>query len=83
MDKHIEIPACENHGGVHLMKITIPWSCPICGGPRGEPCKVRSYDGSTYLACDGWENPCGHIDLYKNVREEWFTIRNRRAGTEE
>jgi hypothetical protein len=22
------------------------------------------------LACDGWRNPCGHVDLYKNVRTE-------------
>lgn len=22
------------------------------------------------LACDGWTNPCGHIDFYADVRAE-------------
>lgn len=29
-----------------------------------------SYDGSRRLACDGWTNPCGHVDTYAAVRVE-------------
>lgn len=23
-----------------------------------------------YMNCDGWKNPCGHIDKYSKIREE-------------
>ena len=29
-----------------------------------------SYDGSRRLNCDGWSNPCGHVDYYSAVRAE-------------
>jgi hypothetical protein len=38
--------------------------------PRGQLVRGISYDGSRQLACDGWTNPCGHIDLYAAVRNE-------------
>lgn len=52
------------------MSVTLPWRCPRCGGPRGEVFRTISYDGSRRLACDGWKNPCGHIDFYATARHE-------------
>ena len=56
--------------GQHLITVTLRWVCPTCGGPRGQVRPAISYDGSRRLACDGWTNPCGHIDFYADVRAE-------------
>lgn len=66
----VRIPACHEHAGHHARTVTLPWVCPQCGGPRGEPFPTVSYDGSRRLACDGWVNPCGHLDTYAAVRQE-------------
>jgi hypothetical protein len=66
----VTIPAGEQHEGLHSMRVTLPWTCPQCGGPRGEPFETTSYDGSRRLGCDGWKNPCGHVDGYAAVRQE-------------
>ena len=68
--KEVEIPACSQHLGLYKIKVKLKWTCPTCGKPRGEIRKVRSYDGSLYMECDGWSNSCGHIDLYAKLREE-------------
>lgn len=52
------------------MTIEISDVCPVCGGKRGAPTPGFSYDGSRRLSVSMWENPCGHIDYYKNVRIE-------------
>lgn len=70
------IPARANHEGFHSMMVTLEWVCPRCGGPRGEPFDTVSYDGSRRLHCDGWRNPCGHVDKYAAVREEAGEARN-------
>ena len=70
LTKTVTIPACDQHDGFSITKVKLEWICPICRKPRGEIKNVRSYDGSRYLHCDGWENPCGHIDKYSDVREE-------------
>ena len=67
--KTVTIPACSQHGGYKTITVTIPWVCPECGAQRGAIKKVQSYDGSLRLICDGWENPCGHIDKYPDVRK--------------
>lgn len=72
--KTVYIPAYEQHNGVYGMYVTIPWICPVCEEIRGEPFKTKSYDGSRILYCDGWLNPCGHVDKYKDVRNEFNTI---------
>lgn len=64
------IPASDQHEGFHSIRVTLPWTCPQCGGPRGEPFKTISYDGSRRLGCDGWKNACGHVDGYADVRAE-------------
>lgn len=68
--KSVYIPAREEHEGLHGVTVNLNWLCPICGEPRGQIRKVRSYDGSLCLQCDGWDNPCGHIDKYAAVRKE-------------
>ena len=66
----IRIPGSTDHDGHHLITVTLRWVCPVCGGPRGPVIATLSYDGSRRLACDGWSNPCGHIDHYATVRTE-------------
>jgi hypothetical protein len=50
--------------------VTVDWVCPHCKGPRGEPFKIPSYDGSRRMIVDGWKNPCGHVDKYADVVDE-------------
>lgn len=66
----VTIPSCEQHEGFFSMTVTISDYCPKCGGKRGVPYKGFSYDGSRRLVVDCWENPCGHVDKYSEVREE-------------
>jgi len=64
------IPATPEHGGIASLQVTLQWVCPVCGQERGKPQQTRSYDGSRILYCDGWANPCGHVDKYEAVKEE-------------
>lgn len=66
----VTIPACDNHDGIYKVTVDVEWICPVCGNPRGEIKKVRSYDGSRWMIVDGWDNPCGHVDSYKAIRFE-------------
>lgn len=66
----VEVPGRAQHAGYGTVHITLVWKCPTCGGPRGEPYRTTSWDGSRQLACDGWVNPCGHVDFYSAVRAE-------------
>lgn len=68
--KTICIPASENHEGLFDVNLFVKWICPICGEPRGETNKGYSYDGGLRLCCDVWENSCGHIDYYDDIRQE-------------
>ncbi len=68
--KEVYIPACAEHEGQRGVKVKLHWVCPVCGQPRGKIKKVRSYDGSLILFCDGWGNPCGHVDKYDDVIAE-------------
>lgn len=68
--KTVTIPRVAEHEGMLAAKVTVPWVCPTCGRPRGEPFKTVSYDGSKRLHCDGWKNPCGHVDKYAAVVTE-------------
>lgn len=64
----VTIPAMEAHDGTAAVRVTLPWRCLHCHGPRGEPAPTVSYDGSRRLAVDGWSNPCGHTEKYSEVR---------------
>ncbi len=66
----VRIPGSDDHAGHHLTTATLRWVCRACGGPRGDIRPAISYDGSRRLTCDGWTNPCGHIDTYAAVRLE-------------
>jgi hypothetical protein len=66
----VRIPGSRDHAGHHLVTVTLRWVCPVCDGPRGDVHPVISYDGSRRLACDGWTNPCGHVDTYAAARRE-------------
>ena len=66
----VHIPGSTDHEGHHLITVTLRWVCPVCGGPRAPVDATLSYDGFRRLACDGWSNPCGHIDNYTAVRAE-------------
>jgi len=68
--KTVTIPAGREHQGYYSLTVKLYWTCPTCGGPRGEIGTGFSYDGSRRLVVNVWENPCGHVDYYPNVREE-------------
>lgn len=64
----VTIPGCRDHGGLHSIKLSLPWVCRVCGGARGEPFDSLSFDGSRRLIVHSWNNPCGHIEKYQDVR---------------
>lgn len=68
----VTIPRTTEHEGMpfNLMTVEIDDKCPKCGEMRGKPYKTHSYDGSRRLTVDGWNNPCGHIDKYSELREK-------------
>ena len=66
----VTIPSSSTHGGFGLVTLEISDNCPTCGEKRGEIFATHSYDGSRRLNCDGWNNPCGHIDKYSDIRQE-------------
>ena len=72
----VTIPMIEQHQGWigNVKKIRISAICPKCGAPRGKVFShnMRSYDGSLWVTCDGWKNPCGHVDYYRDVAKEYF-----------
>lgn len=68
--RSVQIPACDKHEGWHSVRVELDWTCPVCGGPRGDIFRTVSYDGSRRLGCDGWTNPCAHVDRYSAVRAE-------------
>jgi hypothetical protein len=68
--RSVTIPGCLEHRGVRSVRVTVRWVCPVCGGPRGEPREAVSFDGTYRLVADRWDNPCGHVDKYDDVRRE-------------
>lgn len=66
----VTIPSSSEHGGIGLVSLEISDNCPICGAKRGEKYGTHSFDGSRRLNCDGWSNPCGHVDKYSAIRVE-------------
>lgn len=56
--------------GPFFATVTIPRTCPVCGGPRGNPVRRTFAEDGAFYTVDQWENPCGHIDMYADVIEE-------------
>jgi hypothetical protein len=65
----VEIP-CLSGDFYTTRQVELDWICPVCGGKRGEVYRTLSYDGSLRVNCDGWQNPCGHVDKYPDVLKE-------------
>jgi len=79
----VTIPSRQEHEGIYAMTIEISDFCPICGGPRGVPIQGLSYDGNRPLNVSIWSNPCGHVDYYSRVREEYKqSVINKRSQKE-
>lgn len=76
----VTTPACRGHGGLHSMTAQLEWRCLTCGGPRGEPYKGQSFDGSARMTVDRWDNPCGHVESYADVRAHIQAAAARLAG---
>ncbi len=73
----VKIPKITEHAGYpgNLMTIQISDKCPKCGGKRAtKRWEGLSYDGSRRLIVDCWQNECGHLDLYSEVREEYHNM---------
>ncbi|NNP68412.1 hypothetical protein [Acinetobacter sp. Ac_5812] len=66
--KQVTIPAVAEHGGFHHMTVALPWVCIHCGSQRGEVRQGMSFDGSRRMQVDMWDNPCGHVEKYADVR---------------
>ena len=68
---HVIIPARQQHEGIFSIEVEISDNCPKCGSKRGTKVwQGFSYDGSRRLYVTMWENECGHIDKYSEVRKE-------------
>lgn len=77
----VEIPAIEQHCGLssNLGTFWIPDYCPKCGARRGvKRWTGFSFDGSRRLVVDCWQNECGHIDKYADVRKEGILLNRAR-----
>jgi hypothetical protein len=70
----VTIPTKSNHMGNpnNRVSLRIPNTCPICGGKRGIPYKDYSFDGNRSIEVDRWINPCGHIDTYASIRNQFY-----------
>lgn len=53
-----------------VVTVTLKWSCPKCGGSRGEPRGHNQCEDGEWFHVNVWDNPCGHTDYYKAVLAE-------------
>lgn len=56
--------------GSSIVALTLLWTCPRCGGDRGEPRLMTWYLNSGPVQVHGWRNGCGHIDTAPSLIEE-------------
>lgn len=53
---------------VSTPKVKVLWECPTCGEPMGQLWGHTFYeDGQSYF-CHRWENPCGHVAKYDELK---------------
>jgi len=50
----------------HPMRVNIADVCPACGEKRGEPKPYNFCEDGEWFTVDRWDNPCGHVDAYKD-----------------
>lgn len=60
----------KSYEGVTIRTITLVWTCPDCGRPRGEVRDGRVIEDGEHYHVHVWDNPCGHLDLYSHVLVE-------------
>lgn len=56
--------------GVRIVSVTVPATCPQCGGPRGAARSHRFHEDGDWFYADMWDNACGHVDMYDAVLAE-------------
>jgi hypothetical protein len=49
------------------VEVEISKTCPVCGGPRGEPGWYNFCEDGEWYSVNTWQNPCGHVDHYADV----------------
>lgn len=60
----------QDHLVPQVVTVTVPWVCPACGDERGEPEAVTITLSGERVEIDRWTNPCGHVDLHRDVVRE-------------
>ena len=58
--------------------VEISDECPICGAKRGTPFSYRFCEDGEWFVVSKWNNPCGHIDKYKDC---FFESKNFESKT--
>jgi hypothetical protein len=81
--REVRVSPRANHGDHAAVHLELRWRCPACGGPRGDVRPTFSCDGSRRWACDGWVNPCGHVDYYTSLRSEADMLALSEWGSDE
>jgi hypothetical protein len=56
------------------LTVAIADTCPVCGGPRGEPVMQPFREDGEWYALSTWTNECGHLDRYQDVYAEYLTL---------
>jgi hypothetical protein len=64
----------RTNGGwnIEIVEIEIADTCPQCGGKRGEPYWHQFHEDGDWYSCQRWDNPCGHLDMYRDVLKEAY-----------
>ncbi len=51
--------------------VQIADNCPQCGEKRGTPYNYHFCEDDEWFSVDKWDNPCGHLDTYRKVLQEY------------
>ncbi|MEV0149059.1 MULTISPECIES: hypothetical protein [unclassified Nonomuraea] len=69
-DRSAESPWGSGPTNPVVRTVTIPATCPQCGGTRGVPTNLNQCEDGAHYSVDVWTNPCGHADYYAAVVKE-------------
>jgi hypothetical protein len=50
--------------------VEIADNCPTCGKRRGTPYDYNFCEDGEWFSVDKWDNPCGHLDTYRECLKE-------------
>lgn len=68
--KKITIPDRDSYGClIGFKKSNVLWQCPKCGSEMGEPQLTHHAEDDFYGSVHTWENKCGHIAKYADLKE--------------